>query len=250
MGLKVIDNFLPQELFDSLKQAVQSSDQLWYLHTDISTNMFKVIDDFLPKQQYDGLKEFIDSPNQSWFPYEKIDHELVNVSKVDKRKHYGFSCNVVKYEAPYVYERLPCTGLVYAFHQKIKDDFGYTKCVRCRLDMTTYRGEDEVIFGPHIDLDGDDTTTVFHLTDCDAPTIVYNEKSTGVPKYVESIKGNIKFVPEMDLTILEKVEAKENRLIMFDGDQIHTGTCATDVSHRIVINSNFVTAEKFAERYE
>ena len=122
MGLKVIDNFLPQELFDSLKQAVQSSDQLWYLHTDISTNMFKVIDDFLPKQQYDGLKEFIDSPNQSWFPYEKIDHELVNVSKVDKRKHYGFSCNVVKYEAPYMYQRLPCTGLVYAFHQKIKDD--------------------------------------------------------------------------------------------------------------------------------
>ena len=238
--MHVIDNFLPQELFVALKESVASSQQVWYFFSSISTDMFKVVDDFLQQKQYDALKEFIDSGEQSWSPYNKIDHELVNVSKVDKRKHYGFSCNVVKYEAPYMYQRLPCTGLVYAFHQKIKDDFGYTKCVRCRLDMTTYRGEDEVIFGPHIDLDGEDTTTVFHLTDCDAPTIVYNEKSKGVSQYVKDIDDDIKFVPKMDLTVLEEVEAKENRLIMFDGDQIHTGTCARDVSHRIVINSNFI----------
>ena len=65
-----------------------------------------------------------------------------------------------------------------------------------------------------------------------------------------SLEDSIKFVPEMDLTIKEEVDAVENRLIMFEGDQVHSGTCATDVSHRIVINSNFVTAEKFAERYE
>tara|TARA_R100000008_G_scaffold64690_1_gene41734 strand:+ start:403 stop:1119 length:717 start_codon:yes stop_codon:yes gene_type:complete len=238
--MHVIDNFLPQELFVALKEAVASPKQIWYYFSNISTDMYKVVDDFLPQRQYDALKEFIDSEKQSWSPYNKIDHELVNVSQVDKRKHYGFSCNVVKYEAPYVYERLPCTGLVYAFHQKIKDEFGYTKCVRCRLDMTTYRGEDEVIFGPHIDLEGKDTTTVFHLTDCDAPTIVYNEKSKGVSQYVEDIDDDIKFVPKMKLTVLEEVEAKENRLILFDGDQIHTGTCARDVSHRIVINSNFI----------
>ena len=102
--MHVIDNFLPQELFVALKESVASPKQVWYFFSSISTDMFKVVDDFLPQKQYDALKEFIDSGEQSWSPYNKIDHELVNVSKVDKRKHYGFSCNVVKYEAPYVYE--------------------------------------------------------------------------------------------------------------------------------------------------
>ena len=210
----------------------------------------QVIDNFLPQELFDGLKESIESSSQPWYPYEKIDHELVNLTDKDQRKLYGFSCDVVKYKPPYMYERFPCTALAYTFHQKVKDEYGYTKVIRCRLDRTSYRGETVTLFGPHTDLEGDDTTTVFHLTTCNGPTIIYNEKSEGVLKYVESLKDSLKFVPEMDLTIKEEVDAVENRLIMFDGDQVHSGTCATDVAHRVVINSNFVTAEKFAERYE
>jgi len=212
--------------------------------------MMKVIDNFLSKELFDALKEAVEGPSQAWYPYEKIDHEVVNLDDKDPRKLYGFSCDVVKYKPPFMYERMPCTALVYAFHQKIKDEYGFKKTIRCRLDRTTYRGEDITIFGPHIDLEGDDTTTVFHLTTCNAPTIIYNEKSKGVLQYVESIDDSIKFVPEMELTIKEKVDAIENRLIMFSGDTVHTGTCATDVSHRIVINSNFVTSEEFSNRYE
>ena len=81
------------------------------------------------------------------------------------------------------------------------------------------------------------TLTYFHMEGC--------------PHCVKFTPEWDKFAQEYDGSLqIKKVEAKENRLIMFDGDQIHTGTCATDVSHRIVINSNFVTAEKFAERYE
>ena len=210
----------------------------------------KVIDNFLPNEFFDSLKHAVESVTQPWYHYEKIDHELVNLIDKDQRKLYGFSCDVVKYKPPYMYERFPCTALAYTFHQKVKDEHGYRKVIRCRLDRTSYRGETVTLFGPHIDLEGDDTTTVFHLTTCNGPTIIYNEKSEGVLKYVESLDDSIKFVPEMDLTVMESVDAVENRLIMFDGDQVHSGSCATDVAHRVVINSNFVTAEKFAERYE
>ena len=43
------------------------------------------------------------------------------------------------------------------------------------MDMTTYRGQ-QVKFAPHIDFDGKHFTSIYHLTDCDAPTIIYNQK--------------------------------------------------------------------------
>ena len=182
----------------------------------------QVIDNFLPKELYDSLKESVNSEYQPWFFVPQI--SLVDDG--DYRKHYGFSCNVVKYELPFKYERLPCTSLIYTLHQKIKDEFGFKKVIRCRLDMTTYRGEDEITFGPHIDMSGEDYTSIFYLTECNAPTIIYNEKS------------NDATIPN-DLTILKRVEAKENRVVVFKGDQIHSGMCATDVSRRILINTNF-----------
>ena len=75
-------------------------------------------------------------------------------------------------------------------------------------------------------MSGEDYTSIFYLTECNAPTIIYNEKS------------NDATIPN-DLTILKQVESKENRVVVFKGDQIHSGMFATDVSRRILINTNF-----------
>ena len=85
----------------------------------------QVIDNFLPKELYDSLKESVNSEYQPWFFVPQI--SLVDDG--DYRKHYGFSCNVVKYELPFNYERLPCTSLIYTLHQKIKDQFGFKQVV-------------------------------------------------------------------------------------------------------------------------
>ena len=94
--------------------------------------------------------------------------------------------------------------------------------------MTTYRGEDQIIFAPHIHLNGEHYTSIYHLTTCNAPTIIYNEQilSGDVPK-------------DINLTIKEKIDAKANRLILFNGNYIHTGMCPTDVASRILINTNY-----------
>ena len=184
----------------------------------------KVIDNFLPKELFDALKESVNSENHPWFFVPQIS----SVDDEDYKKHYGFSCNVVKYDPPFKYERLPCTSLIYTLHQKIKDEFGFKEVIRCRLDMTTYRGEDEITFGPHIDMFGEDQTSIFYLTECNAPTVLYNERTQDGVIDLEN------------LTVLEKVDAKENRVVIFEGDRIHSGMCATDVSRRILINTNFI----------
>ncbi len=45
--------------------------------------------------------------------------------------------------------------------------------------------------------------------------------------------------PDEDLTIKKVIEAKENRLILFVGNYIHTGRCPTDVPIRTLINANY-----------
>ena len=94
--------------------------------------------------------------------------------------------------------------------------------------MTTYRGENKVTFAPHIDIDGLHYTSIYYTNECNAPTIIYNEKSMSSPVDLS-----------LKLTVKEKIYPKENRLVVFPGNYIHTGMCATDVPYRILINSNF-----------
>ena len=186
----------------------------------------QIIDNFLSEELFNNLRESINSEYNPWFFVPRIS----SVNTQDLRKHYGFNCFVVKYQptSKYeIYENIPCAHLVNNLHQKIKDEFGFKQTIRCRLDLTTYRGEDEMIFGPHIDLIGEDYTTIFYLTKCNAPTIIYNEKTNDA-----TIPNN--------LTILKRIDSIENRLVVFKGDQIHSGMCATDVPRRILINTNFL----------
>ena len=186
----------------------------------------QIIDNFLSEELFNNLKENVSSDYNPWFFVPTIS----SVNHKDLRRDYGFSCFAVNNQPPSKYERyenIPCALLVYNLHQKIKDEFGFKQVIRCRLDMTTYRGEDEMTFGPHIDLIGKDYTTIFYLTKCNAPTIIYNEKTNDA-----TIPNN--------LTILKRIDSNENRLVVFKGDQIHSGMCATDVPRRILINTNFI----------
>ena len=184
-----------------------------------------VIDDFFNKSKFKRLKTLVNSGDQDWYLRENISID----NEGDPKKFYGVSCNIVLHEYPEQYTDVICSDLIFALNEQIKSKFSFNEVIRCRLDMTTYRGEESLRFGPHIDCDGKHFTSIFYLTTCNAPTIIYKEKlMTGDPD------------PKDELNVLEMIEAKENRLVVFDGNYIHTGMCSTDVSHRILVNSNFV----------
>jgi len=184
-----------------------------------------VIDNFLNESEYKVLRESIMNCN-SWGFTKGISIE----SEGDPRIYYGFSSGVVDEDEPevYLFDEGYHIQYVKQLNERIKQRFNFKEVIRCRLDMTTYRGEDEITFGPHIDCDREHTTSIFYMTDSDAPTIIYNEKRFcgDIPK-------------DLPLTEKQRVIPKQNRLVVFPGNHIHTGMCPINHPVRILINTNY-----------
>ena len=64
--------------------------------------------------------------------------------------------------------------------------------------------------------------------------IFYNVKPDDVPK-------------DKELKEYDRVSPKANRLVIFDGDLLHTGCSPTKHKNRIIINSNYMKNEEEAE---
>ena len=182
-----------------------------------------VVDDFLDKISFKKIKESL--LLQDWYFNPDI---TFGYDQGDSKKHYGFYSMIVDEGSPDQYSNTPSSWLIFTLNEKIKSQFNFNTVERCRIDMTTYRGEDQVTFKRHIDMEGFHYTSIYYTNECNAPTIIYNEKSMSSPVDLS-----------LNLTIKEKVYPKENRLVVFPGNYIHTGMCATDVPYRILINSNF-----------
>lgn len=187
-------------------------------------NDIVVIDNFLNPDIFSEFKNSIMNET-SWYFTENISSE----ENRDPRKYYGFAFTYVNFGSPDVYEKVKGSWFLQNLNNKIMKKFNFTTVLRCRSDMTTYRGEDDLILDAHIDLGGKHYTTIFYLNECDAPTIIYNEKL---------IYGSIKNYSG-SLTEKKRIYPKENRLLVFDGNHIHTGMCPKNTPYRILINSNF-----------
>lgn len=183
-----------------------------------------VIDNFLNPDIFSEFKNTIIEKTQ-WYFTENISSE----EHRDPRKYYGFGFTYVNSENPDIYEKTPGSWFLKNLNNKIKEKFNFTTVLRCRSDMTTYRGDDDLILDAHTDLEGKHYTSIFYLTECDAPTIVYNEK---IIEYIEENRPD-------SLTEKKRIYPKENRLLVFDGNHIHTGMCPKNTPYRILINSNF-----------
>ena len=88
---------------------------------------------------------------------------------------------------------------------------------RSRADMTMYTPF-EFIHHPHVDYDFKNIGTILYVNESDGDTIFYKDKK---------------------LNILDKVSPKPNRLVIFDGSILHTGSSPNKHKNRILINSNF-----------
>jgi len=83
--------------------------------------------------------------------------------------------------------------------------------------MVTWSPE-EFIHPAHIDFPFPNVATVYYVNDTDGDTIIYGQDR---------------------LEIKERVSPKANRLVIFDGDILHTGCSPIKHKTRILLNSNF-----------
>jgi hypothetical protein len=201
----------------------------WERTIHSSSEEFFVIDNFLRPEHFRMFKNSVESFEQPWsfIPSvsSKSDYETTGLKNA-----YGFTF-VYALDDHYLHETMAATPYVGAFNEQVKKYFkmpSNTQIHRSNVFMTTYRGDQVLSFTPHVDTVIPHYTCIYHFHNTDAPTIFYNETHEGIEPY------------EGEVTIKEKVDSVENRLIMFKGNTLHSGCVATNVPNRIVLNTNFV----------
>ena len=179
----------------------------------------KIIDNFLTTSYFNAIKNYLESDSFDWY-------YLDGISTIDRKskKDLGFYHWIIDLNG----NERPGADFFAGFILQLQDiypDCG--KVLRCRADMV-FSNDEPYIHSPHIDIpDVHHYSIIFYINESDGDTIIYNEKS----------KSNYN-INENDLTIKKIINPLPNRLIIFDGDYIHTGSSPTKFTRRIIINTN------------
>jgi len=196
--------------------------------------MMKIIDNFLTKSYHNSILNLMFGDQFDWCYMNNISDVSTDSPHFND---YGFTrtfwheqkgpvSRFSSFIEPLLYQILDVTDCEYIW--------------RARADMVTWSKED-FIHPAHTDFLFPNTASVFYINESDGDTIFYNIKPEDVPKDKDY----------KDLKEYDRVSPKANRLVIFDGDLLHTGCSPTKHKIRILINSNYIKKEhkEIAESY-
>jgi hypothetical protein len=198
--------------------------------------MIKIIDNFLTKSYHKNILHLLTSVRFEWGYVDDITGAPTNSNGERVFNGYGFTHplwvgtdGAISPRSPYFFPML-C---------QILDVTNCDLIWRARVDMVTWSGKEDFIHPPHEDFRFPNTAAVFYINESDGDTIFYNVKP--------SIESNPNY---KDLKEYDRVSPKANRLVMFDGELLHTGCSPTKHKNRILINSNYIKKEHKEEAEE
>ena len=188
----------------------------------------KIIDNFLTKSYHENILELLSGPNFAWMYNDSITGSLEDrVLENPQLNEYGFSHSFWREN------KGPDSGyasFIEPMLYQIKDATDCDLIWRARADMVTWTGKEDFKHLAHIDFPFPNKASVFYVNETDGDTIFYNVKRTD--------NLDVK-----DLKEYNRISPKANRLIIFDGDLLHTGCSPTKHKNRIIINSNYIKKE-------
>ena len=135
----------------------------------------QIFDNFLPEDIYQKVKDRICGERQPWYYQSSITNTERNNPPVDK---FGFNFSLKRAEEEFGLsdpDIRKTFNVLQEFYLKQKTVLKKARILRTRLDMTTYSKE-SVIFEPHVDLDDPHLTSIFYVNDSDGNTVIYNQK--------------------------------------------------------------------------
>ena len=109
-----------------------------------------------------------------------------------------------------------------------------SKLVRIRGGMTT-RTPYPIVHAPHVDWDDFHMTALYYVNDADGETIFYKETR----EETETL-SSFEWAKDRQFTVLQKVQPKADRIVLFDGRIFHSSTSPTTVDYRLTINYNWL----------
>ena len=187
----------------------------------------KIIDNFLTKTYHKNILEILAGDKFEWVYNDNITGPAWTAQMAHPEpphfNEYGFTHTFWNEEKG---ATSPFAPFIQPLLYQILDITNCDLIWRARADMVTWSKED-FIYPAHIDYPFPNTATVFYVNETDGDTIFYNAKRTDVADY-------------KDLKEYDRVSPKANRLVLFDGDFLHTGCSPTKHKQRILINSNYI----------
>ena len=182
--------------------------------------MIEVIDNFLD----DKLSAKVEHYFENKLPWYFIDN--ISIKENEGLGNYGFYHVFVINNKFTTTEHLPAVEPVIS---KIQEKVNLPKILRVRADKTVWQNGFTKTYSPHTDFrkgyDGASDnfkSAIYYINDSSGDTIFFKERH------------NIDL-----LTIDRVVTPKRNRLIIFDGDIIHTGQAPITHNFRHLLNLNF-----------
>lgn len=168
-----------------------------------------IIDNFLPEDEFQKIHNFITGRTIPWYYGPVIEDDIPNVSSIDCSSQENCQFSHIFYiddqPAPFI-ENI----------SSLIDGVMQVRCrslVRIKANLTL-RTDKIIEHGFHVDYDDFEG----------GKTAIY---------YVNTNDGYTKFESG------DTVDSVENRLVLFDGTMMHTGTTCTDKVGRYVINFDF-----------
>jgi hypothetical protein len=194
-----------------------------------------IIDDFLPESFQKSINDLLMSPEFTWtfFNYSVSQFNLDEYFYTNEpvKEHiqlrHGFAKDDKITSENYKY----IESLKLLFESHMRSKVTYIQRIKSNL-LISQKGP--YLQPPHVDvmdmLNGNTDclgykTLLYYVNDSDGDTIFYNEYFTGKPVGL--------------LTKQQQISPKRGRAVIFDSNQIHSGSCPSVNDTRLVINCVF-----------
>ena len=200
-----------------------------------------ILDNFVPQSLQDEIEEMLLSSNFPWYIFPEIWLGASTPENLLSNNNILNSTGVVH---NFVNEGLPGSdyrhSFIYILHFLSKQlKFSVDQILRIRGRTTfQYPGSNKNTFcGPHVDFSMDNNyySLIYYVNDSDGDTFLFEE---------ERKDDDLNFQPNLsNLKIRERISPKKGRLLLFNGNILHSGNCPINSKIRCIVNYDF-TATK------
>tara|TARA_B100000131_G_scaffold212354_1_gene204203 strand:- start:50 stop:604 length:555 start_codon:yes stop_codon:yes gene_type:complete len=178
----------------------------------------EIIDNFLDKEYFNEFKSQIEGYTCPWYYRD----DITTGEYGNNLCKYGFNHVILNDDG----QKTSNFDLFGKFFYKMMEATGSKVIVRSRLDMTLNMGK-SIVLEPHVDFFFKHISSIFYVNNSDGNTLIYNQRYNEKDRY------------NQELTVKQEIEPRANRLLIFDGLLIHTGSTPSKHNRRILINTNF-----------
>lgn len=191
---------------------------------------YKIVDNFLDESYFASLKALITSNNFPWFYQEDI--SIAEGSFDPNLLNFGFSH--VFFRDNQINSNFFAN--IEPLLEKLSVETNCKYLLKARADLTVFN-ENKHRHRIHKDLFEDHITAIFYINNTTAETVLYKHTSnhTDSKRLNNYIDQN-----EESFEVLTTICPRENRLLYFNGNILHTGHSPSDRKNRILLNFNLI----------